>query len=70
MLKKISKRPPVHTLVMVLVTTLLTGVLSTTSVQAQESQLPMPIPGTDGVLIGADYWSDEPMILSAGLGFE
>ena len=25
---------------------------------------------TDGALVGADYWSDEPLILSAGLGFE
>lgn len=51
---------------------LLTGVLTTSSIQAQlgPSLPPAPIPGTDGVLIGADYWSDEPMILSAGLGFE
>lgn len=25
---------------------------------------------TDGKLVGADYWSDEPVILSAGLGFD
>jgi sugar lactone lactonase YvrE len=55
-----------------LVAILLTDVFTPHSIQAQLGPLlpPAPIPGTDGVLIGADYWSDKPMILSAGLGFE
>ncbi|MFZ4827717.1 MAG: hypothetical protein ACOYLB_10195 [Phototrophicaceae bacterium] len=55
-----------------LVAILLAGVFTTGNIHAQlgPSLPPAPIPGTDGVLIGADYWSDEPMILSAGLGFE
>ena len=70
MRKKTYKLPLV--ILMGLVAMVLTGVVSTTSVQAQEDSpdLPAPIPGTDGVLVGADYWSEEPMILSAGLGFE
>ena len=70
MWKKIFKLPPV--VLMGLVVAMLMGAVSTTSMQAQETlpELPAPIPGTDGVLVGADYWADEPMILSAGLGFE
>ncbi len=70
MWKKIFKLPPV--VLMGLVVALLVGAVSTTSIQAQENspELPAPIPGTDGVLVGADYWANEPMILSAGLGFE
>lgn len=63
------KLPLATTLMLGLVATLLTGVFSTTSVKAQEGARTQT-PGTDGVLIGADYWRDEPMILSASLGFE
>jgi hypothetical protein len=71
MRKTIFNQRLVTALMMVLAASLLTGVFSTTSVRAQEDPTESPqIPGTDGVLIGADYWSDEPMILSAGLGFE
>lgn len=48
------------TLVLVGVTML--GGPSTASIIVQTTQ--------DGALVGADYWSDEPRILSAGLGFE
>lgn len=40
------------------------------SAEAQQRAIDAPIPGTDGVLEGADYWSETPKILSAGLGFE
>ncbi|GEM_PF-1245915 len=68
MLKSTSK--VVNTWITVLTMILLVGVLSAPSVEAQLRPIDKPIPGTDGVLIGADYWSDELKILSAGLGFE
>ncbi|MEM7538976.1 MAG: phospholipase [Chloroflexota bacterium] len=40
---------------------LISGVLWGVDVQAQTF---------DGALVGADYWRDEPMILSAGMGFD
>ncbi|MEL6306823.1 MAG: phospholipase, partial [Chloroflexota bacterium] len=69
MWEKINKFPIATTLMMGLVVALLLGVFATTSTHAQQDT-PNIIPGTDGVLVGADYWRDEPMILSAGLGFE
>ncbi|MFZ4661455.1 MAG: phospholipase [Caldilineaceae bacterium] len=48
------------TLVLVAITTL--GGPTSASIVVQMTQ--------DGALVGADYWSDEPRILSAGLGFE
>jgi hypothetical protein len=53
--------------VALLITLVLIGVTmfggpSTASVVVQTTQ--------DGALVGADYWRDEPRILSAGLGFE
>ena len=70
MLKNIYKRELGNTIVLMLVVIWLTGILSVTSVQAQFRPIDKPIPGTDGVLIGADYWDEELKILSGGLGFE
>lgn len=47
---------------LVLVGVTMFGGPSTASLIVQTTQ--------DGALVGADYWSDEPRILSAGLGFE
>ena len=47
---------------LVLVGATMFGGRSTASIVVQATQ--------DGALVGADYWSDEPRILSAGLGFE
>ncbi len=71
MWNKTFKLPLVTILMTALVTVLLIGIVPVTSIHAQEGDLlPMPVPATVGVLIGADYWSDEPMILSAGMGFD
>jgi hypothetical protein len=47
---------------LVLVGVTMFGGPSTASIVVQATQ--------DGALVGADYWGDEPRILSAGLGFE
>ena len=58
---------PLRSWVAIPITLVLVGVTmfggrSTASIVVQATQ--------DGALVGADYWSDEPRILSAGLGFE
>ncbi|MCL4255573.1 MAG: hypothetical protein KJ043_17575 [Anaerolineae bacterium] len=47
---------------------LLTGMLFPADTNAMQPR--MGALGADGILEGADYWRDEPMILSAGMGFD
>jgi len=66
MQKSLNKPITIAMLLMILI--MIIGVLPNNPAAAQPQ--PNGVPGDDGILEGADYWRNEPMILSAGMGFD